>query len=198
MKDDPELLLADVAAWAAWLEEHHGQAGGVWLVLARKGFTEPTSLTYEAALQEALCQGWIDGQLRRRDAATTFQRFSPRRARSPWSATNVQRVARLSEQGRMRPAGLAAVEQAKANGRWDAAYAGAATAEVPGDLAAALRADPAASAAFDRLTSTNRYAIIYRLQEAKRPETRARRLDKYVAMLARGEALHPQKGFRTP
>jgi uncharacterized protein YdeI (YjbR/CyaY-like superfamily) len=198
MKDDPEVLVPDVAAWSAWLEEHHAQDGGVWLVLAKKGRTVPTSLTYDAALDEALCFGWIDGQLRRRDEATTFQRFSPRRTRSVWSARNVEKVGRLLEQGRMRPAGLAAVEAAKANGRWDTAYGGAATIEVPDDLAAALAADPAASATFERLTSSNRFAILYRLQDARRPETRARRLEQYVAMLARGEALYPQKGLRNP
>jgi uncharacterized protein YdeI (YjbR/CyaY-like superfamily) len=198
MQDDPEVLVPDVAGWASWLEQHHEQTGGVWLVLAKKGVSEPTSLTYDAALDEALCYGWIDGQLRRRDDVTTFQRFSPRRARSVWSARNVEHVGRLTEQGRMKPAGLAAVETAKANGRWDTAYGGASTIEVPDDLAAALAADPAASATFDRLTSTNRFAILYRLQDARRPETRARRLEQYVAMLARGEALHPQKGLRTP
>ncbi len=195
--DLPELVVPDAGAWHAWLTEHHGDERGVWLVLAKKGTTRPTSLTYDAALDEALCFGWIDGQLRRRDDATTFQRFTPRRARSVWSARNVEKVGRLTEQGRMQPAGLAAVEAAKANGRWDTAYGGASTIEVPDDLAAALASDPAAAATFERLTSTNRFAILYRLQDARRPETRARRLEQYVAMLARGEALHPQKGLRT-
>ncbi|MGN6302111.1 MAG: YdeI/OmpD-associated family protein [Angustibacter sp.] len=196
--DLPELVVPDAAAWRAWLTDHHGDDRGVWLVLAKKGTTQPTSLTYDAALDEALCFGWIDGQLRRRDEATTFQRFTPRRARSVWSARNVEKVGRLTEQGRMHPAGLAAVEAAKANGRWDSAYGGSRTIEVPDDLAAALAADPAASATFERLTSTNRFAILYRLQDARRPETRARRLEQYVAMLARGEALYPQKGLSTP
>jgi uncharacterized protein YdeI (YjbR/CyaY-like superfamily) len=194
--DPPELVVANAAAWRAWLCEHHGEPTGVWLVLARKGTTEPTSLSYDQALDEALCHGWIDGQVRRRDEGTFRQRFTPRRARSPWSARNVDNVARLTAEGLMHPAGVAEVERARADGRWDAAYAGPATAEVPADLADALAAHPRAQAMFAILTSQNRYAIVYRLGQLKRPESRARRLAEFVAMLERGETVHPQQ--RTP
>jgi uncharacterized protein YdeI (YjbR/CyaY-like superfamily) len=188
-----ELTLPDVAAWRVWLEEHHTDQDGIWLVLAKKGTTEPTTLTYEQALQEALCYGWIDGQARRRDEATHVQRFTPRRRQSPWSQRNVARVERLTQAGRMQPAGLAEIERAKADGRWDAAYAGSAGAETPHDLTTALAANPAAQAMFDILTRTNRFAILHRIGQAKRPETRARRIEQYVAMLARGETIYPQR-----
>jgi uncharacterized protein YdeI (YjbR/CyaY-like superfamily) len=189
----PELLIADAAAWRAWLEGHDEDESGVWLVLAKKGTHEPTSLSYDEALEEALCHGWIDGQVGRRDERTYRQRFTPRSARSSWSKRNVSIVERLLEQERMRPAGLAAVASAKADGRWDAAYAGQRTIEVPADLAAALAAEPDAKATFETLTSQNRYAILYRLQDAKRSDTRVRRIERFVAMLARGETIHPQK-----
>jgi uncharacterized protein YdeI (YjbR/CyaY-like superfamily) len=191
--DLPELIVADAAAWRCWLAHQPADTVGVWLVLARKGTTEPTSLTYQQALDEALCHGWIDGQKGQGDGATYRHRFTPRRARSGWSRRNVGIVARMMEEGRMRPAGLAEVERAKADGRWDAAYAGPATIEVPADLAAALAADPRAETMFGILTSQNRYAVLYRLDTAKRADTRARRIEQYVAMLARGETLHPQK-----
>ncbi|WP_426565795.1 YdeI/OmpD-associated family protein [Angustibacter sp. McL0619] len=191
----PELLVPDVDAWRAWLAEHHEQERGVRLVLAKKGTTEPTSLRYEEALQEALCQGWIDGQVNRRDEATMYQRFTPRRSRSMWSKNNVERIAQLSAQGRMRPAGVAAVDAAKADGRWEAAYAGPATITVPEDLAAALRLDPAAATTFEKLNSQNRYAILLRIGQAKRADTRARRITQYVEMLARSETIYPQKGL---
>ena len=195
--EQPELLVADAAAWREWLAANHTDPTGVWLVLAKKAALAhpdpPTTLTYDEALDEALCHGWIDGQSRRRDELTVFQRYTPRRARSPWSARNVGHVARLVGEGRMRPAGLAEVERAKGDGRWDAAYAGPATATVPDDLAAALAASPEAAAMFERLTSQNRYAITHRLGQLKRAETRARRVEEYVAMLARGETIHPQK-----
>jgi uncharacterized protein YdeI (YjbR/CyaY-like superfamily) len=189
----PELTVADAAAWREWLGQRPEGATGVWLVLAKKGTTQPTSLTYDQALEEALCHGWIDGQVRGGDDATYRQRFTPRRARSGWSRRNVGLVARLEQEGRMQPAGRAEVERARADGRWDAAYAGQATIEVPADLAAALEAVPEALAMFGVLTSQNRYAILYRLDTAKRPDTRARRIQQFVAMLARGETLHPQK-----
>ena len=187
------LTVADAAGWRAWLAEHHAGCAAVWLVLAKKGITEPTSVTYDQALEEALCHGWIDGQVRGGDARTYRQRFTPRRARSPWSARNVGLVERLIADGRMHPAGLAAIERAKADGRWVAAYAGPATVEVPPDLAAALRANPDARALFDTLTSQNRFAILYRIQDARRADTRARRIEEFVAMLARGETVHPQR-----
>lgn len=189
--DLPELLVADAAAWRAWLAEHHAQPTGVWLVLAKKGTTEPTSLTYGQALEEALCHGWIDGQAKRRDAATHQQRFTPRRPRSAWSKRNVGIVERLTAEGRMQPAGLAQVARAKEDGRWEAAYAGPATMEMPSELAAALAAAPVARERYDRLSAQNRYAILYRLATAKRAETRARRIEQFVAMLLRGETPHP-------
>lgn len=191
--DLPELLVPDVAAWRDWLGEHHGEPAGVWLVLAKKGTSRPTSLLYDEALEEALCQGWIDGQARRRDEATYLQRFTQRRARSPWSQRNVGIVARLAEEGRMQPAGFAEIERAKADGRWERAYGGRESQVVPEDLAAALQADPEAAAMFEVLTAQNRFAILYRLDDARRPETRARRLAQFVAMLARGETPYPQQ-----
>jgi uncharacterized protein YdeI (YjbR/CyaY-like superfamily) len=192
MGDLPELLVADADAWRAWLEAHHTEAAGTWLVLTRKG-GNVTTLTYDQALDEALCVGWIDGQVRRRDDGSFRQRFTPRRPKSPWSARNVGHIARLSAEGRMRPAGEVAVAAAKADGRWVAAYAGPATAELPVDLLAAIAGDENAQAMFDVLTRTNRYSLIYRVNEAKRADTRARRIAELVAMLAQGETFHPQK-----
>jgi uncharacterized protein YdeI (YjbR/CyaY-like superfamily) len=194
MTDQPlELTVADAAAWRRWLAEHHATAAEVWLVLAKRGTIHPTSLTYDQALDEALCHGWIDGQTRRRDDATYLQRFTPRRSRSSWSKRNVEIVGRLEREGRMHPSGVAEVERAKADGRWKAALAGPAGMEVPADLAAALAAQPRARAMFDILTSQNRYAVLYRIASAKRPDTRARRIRDFVAMLARGETVYPQK-----
>jgi uncharacterized protein YdeI (YjbR/CyaY-like superfamily) len=189
----PVLTVADAATWHSWLDKHHGDLTGVWLLLAKKGITQPTSLTYDQALQEALCQGWIDGQVRRGDDRTYQQRFTPRRARSPWSSRNVGIVERLTIEGRMQPAGLLEVERAQADGRWTVAYAGQATIEVPADLSAALRANPGAQAMFDILSSQNRYAILYRIHSARRTNTRARRIEQFIAMLARGETVYPQK-----
>ncbi len=189
----PELTVKDAAEWRQWLDEHHTDVPGVWLVLAKKGTTIPTSLSYDQALDEALCHGWIDGQTKRLDERVYRQRFTPRRARSQWSARNVDIVSRLVREGRMHPAGAAEVERAKADGRWEAAYAGSASIEVPGDLAAALDADPAATAMFGVLTAQNRYATLYRLQTAKRSDTRTRRIEEFVAMLARHETIYPQK-----
>lgn len=188
-----ELTVADAAAWRAWLGEHHGDPAGVWLVLAKKGTTEPTSLTYAEALEEALCHGWIDGQARRRDDSTHRQRFTPRRARSAWSKRNVAIAERLIREGRMHAAGMAEVERARDDGRWEAAYAGSASIEVPTDLAEALAAEPTAQAMFDILTSQNRYAVLYRIETAKRADTRRRRIEQFVSMLARGETIYPQK-----
>ena len=189
----PELTVADVAAWRSWLARNHAAAAGVWLALAKKGTREPTRLRYDEALEEALCHGWIDGQVRRRDAATYMQRFTPRRARSQWSRRNVAIAERLIAEARMRPAGLAQIEQAKADGRWQSAYAGPAQIEVPADLAAALDADAGARATFEALSSQNRYAVSYRIESLRRADSRARRIELYVAMLARGETLHPQR-----
>jgi uncharacterized protein YdeI (YjbR/CyaY-like superfamily) len=187
------MTIADADAWHAWLEAHHADSSGVWLVLAKKGTIDPTSLTYDEALEEALCHGWIDGQRRSGDASTFVQRFTPRRARSPWSKRNVGIVERLTSEGRMRPAGTAEVERARADGRWQAAYEGQRAIAVPADLAAALAAEPKAQAMFEILTSQNRYAILFRTAGAKRAETRARRIEQFVALLARGETIYPQK-----
>jgi uncharacterized protein YdeI (YjbR/CyaY-like superfamily) len=191
--DTPELLVPDVDAWRAWLREHGDTSTGVFLVLAKKGTTTPTSLTYEQALQEALCEGWIDGQVRARDAATVGQRFTPRTARSRWSARNVDRVAVLEAEGRMRERGRAEVAKAKADGRWDAAYEGPATIAVPPEFAAALAASPRAQAMFEVLTSQNRFAMLHRLGQLKTAAARERRIAAYVAMLERGETLYPQR-----
>jgi uncharacterized protein YdeI (YjbR/CyaY-like superfamily) len=189
----PELILDDAAAWRVWLTDHHASQPGVWLVLAKKGTVEPTSLSYDQALEEALCHGWIDGQARRRDETTYRQRFTPRRKRSSWSQRNVGIVTRLISEGRMHPAGVAEVERAKGDGRWDAAYAGQASIETPPELARALDSEPRARAMFEILTKQNRFAILYRIESAKRPETRARHIEQFVAMLARGETTYPQK-----
>lgn len=197
MSDElPALTVGDVAAWRAWLQEHHGD-DGVWLTLAKKGAADPTSLTYEEALEEALCHGWIDGQVRGGDECSYRQRFTPRGPRSGWSKRNVAAAERLIAEGRMQSSGLAAVERAKANGRWDAAYAGPANIEVPADLATALDASPAAREMFQTLNGRNRYAVLYRIETAKRAETRSRRIEQFVAMLARGETIYPQRGKRS-
>ncbi|MBO0841548.1 MAG: YdeI/OmpD-associated family protein [Nocardioides sp.] len=187
-----ELLVPDQAAWRTWLEAHHADVTAVWLVLTKKGGTV-TTLTYQQALDEALCFGWIDGQVRRRDEQTLFQRFTPRGPRSRWSARNVDHVARLESAGLMAAAGRRAVEAAKADGRWEAAYAGSATAEMPQDLLDAVAAVPEAQAMYDVLTSANRYAIYHRLSGIKTEAARRRRIEEYVAMLARHETIHPQK-----
>jgi uncharacterized protein YdeI (YjbR/CyaY-like superfamily) len=190
----PELMVEDAGAWRSWLGRHHADSAGVWLVLAKKGTTEPTRLSYDEALEEALCHGWIDGQLGRRDQVTYRQRFTPRGARSRWSKRNVAIVERLTVEGRMHPAGLAAAEQARGDGRWEAAYAGSREITVPDDLAIALRVNQAAQVMFDRLSSRNRYALLYRIASAQRPDTRARRVAQFVGMLVRGETIYPQDG----
>ncbi len=187
-----ELLVHDAEAWHAWLDTHHTDHPGVWLVLHKKG-GQTTALTYAQALDEALCFGWIDGQIARRDDGSYRQRFTPRRPGSAWSTRNVEHVARLAEAGRMRPAGIAAVQAAKAQGRWQAAYRGQADMQIPPDLVLALATNPAAAATFDQLDAANRYAIVYRLNAVKRPATRDRKLAEYVDMLARGESLHPRR-----
>lgn len=187
----PELVVADQAAWRRWLGDNHA-GPGVWLVLARKGASGPTRLTHDQALVEALCHGWIDGQVQARDAMSFRQRFTPRRARSAWSRRNVELAEELERDGRMHTAGLVEIERARTDGRFASAYDGPATIEVPDDLVRALARTPAARAAFEALTSQNRYAILYRLATARRPDTRTRRLERFVAMLARGETLYPQ------
>ncbi len=187
--DLPVLPFASAAAFEAWLEAEHGSAPGVWIKMAKKTSGIP-SVTWAEAVPVALCFGWIDGQRRGLDATWFLQRFTPRKPRSRWSKINTEHVARLTAAGRMRPAGLAQVEAARADGRWDDAYDGQRTAAPPPDLQAALDANPQAAAFFATLRGANRYAVVYRVQDAKRPETRARRIERFVAMLARGETLH--------
>lgn len=193
MNETPELLVADTAGWRDWLAAHHAASSGVRLVLAKKGVTEPTRLTYDDALPEALCFGWIDGHLTRRDSVTYCVRFTPRRARSTWSKRNVETAERLIAEGRMQPAGLDEIERARADGRWEKAYSGSASIDVPEDLRNALAASPRAQAMWDVLTRTNRYAVLYRVHQANRAETRARRVRQYVDMLARGDTPYPQR-----
>jgi uncharacterized protein YdeI (YjbR/CyaY-like superfamily) len=188
----PELVVPDAFAWREWLGEHHDESPGVWLVLAKKGTSQPTRLTYEQAVEEALCHGWIDGQVGRRDEATYRQRFTPRRRRSAWSKRNATIAERLLGEDRMHPAGIEEIERAKADGRWQTAYAGSASIEVPPDLIQALTGEPNAQAMFERLSRQNRYAILYRIATAKRADTRARRIQQFVTMLARGETIYPQ------
>ncbi|HEX7690641.1 MAG TPA: YdeI/OmpD-associated family protein [Burkholderiaceae bacterium] len=185
--DDAPLRLAGPAAFDAWLARHHASSDGTWLQLAKAG---TPGLRYAEALEVALCHGWIDGQKKSLDAQHFLQRFTPRRARSLWSKINRDKALALIAAGRMRPAGLAQVEAAKADGRWDDAYDGARSAQVPPDLQAALDARPAARAFFATLDGTNRYAVLWRVQTAKKPETRARRIEQLVGMLARGERIH--------
>ncbi|MCJ1709645.1 YdeI/OmpD-associated family protein [Clavibacter michiganensis subsp. phaseoli] len=186
------LTVPDRAAWRAWLDVHEETSDGVWLVLAKKGTTDPTSLTYAEALDEALCSGWIDGQTASIDERIFRRRFTPRRKASLWSERNIGLVATLTAEGRMRPAGIREVERAQADGRWERAYAGQASASEPEDLSAALAAAPAAASTFATLSKVNRYAVIHRVSTAPNATVRANRLAKLVAMLERGEAPHPQ------
>jgi uncharacterized protein YdeI (YjbR/CyaY-like superfamily) len=188
--DELEIILfADPAELEEWLEAHGEDSPGIWLKIAKKGAPEPT-VTYAEALDLALCFGWIDSQKRGHDETHFLQRFTPRRPRGRWSKINREKAEALEEAGALRPAGTAEVAAAKADGRWEAAYEGQRTAKVPDDLQAELDANPAAAAFFADLDSANRYAITYRLAEAKKPETRSRRLAKFVAMLERGERIH--------
>jgi uncharacterized protein YdeI (YjbR/CyaY-like superfamily) len=183
---------ADAAEWESWLVLNHDSSPGVRLAIAKKG-SDHSSVSYSDAVDVALCFGWIDGQRSGLNDDHFLQGFTQRRARSIWSQVNRDRVARLIEAGRMTAAGLAEIDRAKADGRWDAAYAPASTIVVPDDLAAALAASPSAAELFAQLDSTNRYAILFRLANVKRAETRERKIVTYVEMLARGETLYPRK-----
>ena len=190
--DKPEIvptLFKTARSFETWLGKHHAASDGIWLQIARKGAVE-ASVTYAEAVEIALCWGWIDGQKKGLDDQHFLQRFTPRRARSVWSRINVDKAAALIEAGRMQPAGHAQVAAAQADGRWDAAYDGARTAAVPDDLRAALAASPKADAFFATVDATNRYAVLWRVQTAVKPETRARRIAQLVDMLARGELIH--------
>jgi uncharacterized protein YdeI (YjbR/CyaY-like superfamily) len=186
----PVVAFASPAEWEAWLAEHHASSRGLWVKLAKKESGIP-SINYAQALEGALCYGWIDGQKAALDERFWLQRFTPRGARSRWSKINRDKVAQLTEQGRMRPAGLTQVERARADGRWDAAYDSPRRATVPDDLQRALDDNPAASAFFASLDRTNRYAILFRLQDARSPEARARRLEQFLSMLSEGRKLYP-------
>ena len=187
---EPTLTFATPSEWEAWLEAHGSASPGVWLRLAKKSAEQPT-LTYAQALEAALCHGWIDGQKRSEGEHHWLQRFTPRAARSIWSKINKEKAEALIAAKRMRPAGLAAVEQAKRDGRWDAAYASASASTIPDDLQRALDAAPKAKAFFATLDGRNRYAILFRIQNVKKAETRARKIARFVEMLSAGEKLHP-------
>ena len=187
--DLPILAFASKEAWDSWLAEQHASSDGIWLKFAKKGTGIPT-VTYAEAVESALCYGWIDSQLRSLDSDYYLQRFTPRKPRSNWSKINRSKAEELIASGAMQPAGLREVERAKADGRWDAAYDSPRAATVPEDLQRALDADPAAAAFFATLSSANRYAILYRIQDAKRPETRRRRIEQLVAMLREQRTIH--------
>jgi uncharacterized protein YdeI (YjbR/CyaY-like superfamily) len=177
-------------AFETWLRRNHSTSEGVWLEIAKPGAPEAT-ISYAQAVAVALCYGWIDGQKKARDASYWLQRFTPRRARSLWSKVNRARAEDLIAAGRMQASGQAEIDRAKADGRWDAAYDSARTAAVPADLQAALDAHPEARAFFNTLNAANRYAVLWRVQTARRPDTRASRIETLVAMLARGDKIHP-------
>lgn len=189
MHDDPIVYAEDAAAFEKYLAENHESGQGFWLAIAKKGGNAP-SVSYAEAVEVALCWGWIDGQKQKLDENHALQRFTPRRPRSKWSKINVDRVEKLIKAKRMQPSGMAEVEKAKADGRWDNAYDPQSTMEVPDDLAKALKKNKVAAANFDALNRSNRFAILFRIHDAKKPETRAARIEKFVAMLERGERLY--------
>jgi uncharacterized protein YdeI (YjbR/CyaY-like superfamily) len=189
-QDLPIISFVSRDAWESWLAEQHTTSNGVWLKFAKKGSGMDT-VSYAEAVDVALCYGWIDGQAAAFDADYWLQRFTPRRPRSKWSKINCSKATELIEKGAMKPAGLRQVELAKADGRWDAAYDGQRTATIPDDLRRELEKNDIAREFFSTLNSANRYAILYRLQDAKTPETRARRLEKFIAMLNEHKKFHP-------
>lgn len=184
------IAFTDAAAFECWLDEHQHDTTGFWMKIAKKA-SGISSITYDEAVDVALCFGWIDGQKGAYDANWFLQRFTPRRARSIWSKINTKKVAALTRAGRMRPSGLAEVEKAKADGRWDAAYGGSRDITVPADLQEFLEAHHGAATFWASLNATNRYAFLFRLQTAKRPETRAKRFAEFTRMLQGGEKLYP-------
>jgi uncharacterized protein YdeI (YjbR/CyaY-like superfamily) len=190
-KDDLLVIpFAQQRDWATWLDDNHASASGIWIQLAKKG-SGIQSITYAEAVDVALCYGWIDGQSKRYDESSWLQKFTPRGAKSVWSKVNREKALALIESGQMQPAGLAAVERARQDGRWEAAYDSPSTASVPDDLQAELDRNPAAQAFFATLNSRNRYAILYRIQTAKKAETRAKRIQEFIGMLERQELLYP-------
>jgi uncharacterized protein YdeI (YjbR/CyaY-like superfamily) len=186
----PIISFENQQAWEAWLSDHHADSKGLWLKIAKKGTGIP-SAQYPEALESALCYGWIDGQKASFDETYWLQKFTPRRPKSGWSKINRQKAEELIASGRMQPAGMQQVELAKADGRWDAAYDSQSTIAVPDDLQQALDKNPKAKVFFATLNSANRYAILYRIQTAKKPETRAARIEKFIDMLSKNEKLHP-------
>jgi uncharacterized protein YdeI (YjbR/CyaY-like superfamily) len=191
MADKPELpvvQLPDQPAWRAWLEANHASPTGIWLKLAKKASPTP-SVSYAEAVEEALCYGWIDGQVRAHDEHFHLQRFTPRRARSKWSQINREKATRLLDERRVRPSGMAQIEAAKADGRWDAAYPPQSAAQAPEDLQRALDQHPEAKAFFETLTGSTRYAFLYRLHNVVKPEARAKRIADYIELLSAGKTL---------
>jgi uncharacterized protein YdeI (YjbR/CyaY-like superfamily) len=191
----PVIGFASREQWRRWLAEHHESSDGVRVKMARKA-TGLRTVTLAEAVEVALCYGWIDGQGKRLDDEFWTVRFTPRRPRSRWSRINRDRALELIDRGEMQPAGMREIERAQADGRWDAAYEPASTAAVPDDLQRALDAEPRARETFAALDSRNRYAVLHRIAEARRPETRARRIEKHVAMLAEGRSPYPRAGNR--
>ena len=191
-KDLSAVSFATTRAWSEWLKAHHASSRGVWLKIAKKG-SSSTSLTYPEAIAVALAWGWIDGQKNKFDDAWWLQRFTPRTTKSPWSKINRAKAEALIASGSMEAPGLAEVERAKRDGRWESAYDGARSSSVPADLAAALARNARARAFFDVLDGANRYAILYRVQTAKKPETRAERIARFVDMCAKHETIHPPR-----
>ena len=189
MADLPILDFADEQAWEVWLEGHHTASAGVWLKIAKKEAGTP-SVSYQEALGVALCFGWIDGQKQKFDALYWLQKFTPRGARSIWSAINREKAGELIRNGQMKPAGLKAIERAKENGQWAAAYDSQSKITLPEDFQIELNKSANAKSFFATLNSVNRYAILFRLQTAKKPETRAKRMRQFIAMLEKHEKLH--------
>jgi uncharacterized protein YdeI (YjbR/CyaY-like superfamily) len=187
--EQPVVFFASAEDMEVWLEEHHRSSDGIWLKFAKKA-SGIRSVVYAEALEVALCYGWIDGQVRKLDEDYYLQRFTPRRARSKWSKINRGKAERLCEEGRMRPAGLREIERAQADGRWDQAYDSPTSATVPADFQKALDEHPAAQAFFDGLGPTKRYSFLYRIDDAKRPQTRAKRIAEFVALLSEGKTLN--------
>jgi uncharacterized protein YdeI (YjbR/CyaY-like superfamily) len=189
VKPDSAHDFASQKEWERWLEKNHGESPGVWLRIAKKSASKP-SVTYAEALEVALCYGWIDAQKRSESDTSWLQRFMPRRPRSIWSKINREKVLALVSAGRMKPAGLKEIERARQDGRWDAAYDSPSSATVPPDFEKAMKKHPAAKKFFATLNAANRYAILWRIQTAKKPETRARHIEKFITMLEKGETLH--------
>jgi uncharacterized protein YdeI (YjbR/CyaY-like superfamily) len=188
--ETPLVSFATARAWTTWLAAHHALSKGVWLKIAKKGSGRP-SVSYAEALEVAITWGWIDGQKGKFDETWWLQKFTPRGPRSVWSKVNRENAMALIASGKMKPAGLAEVDRAKRDGRWEAAYESQRRATVPPDLAAALAANSRAAEFFEKLDSRNRYAVLFRVHAAKKPETRVMRIAKFVEMLARREKLHP-------